>query len=108
MMLHEEHSVNGHHRHAHHVRGSSTNGFSSFGGMFGLPSMPEGGESENGGVDDVGEEGDHELDFHRLNGIDEDMEGVEEESRGRTRVKGLGSGHGGKIKEEQDIISMEA
>lgn len=110
MILHDEAGpvhVHAHgHRHGHgHVRGTSANGYGSFGGLFRLPSMPEGGESEDGGDEEgIEEGGEHDLVYTGV----EAMDGVEEDEareRGRTRLKSLG--HVGKIKEEQDAISME-
>ena len=103
-----QHGLN-HHGHGHgHVRGTSSNGFGSFGGMFGLPSMPEGGESSEdlGGADDM-DDGMMEDDD---NNRDED-DG--REMRGRTRMKSLvgvhhhvhlgPAGPGKMVKEEQEV-----
>lgn len=109
------HGLN-HHNHGHgHVRGTSTNGYGSFGGMFGLPSMPEGGESS----EDIG--GGDDMDDGLMEGIEDDENNRDEEdgpeTRGRTRVKGLvgvhhhvhlGPAGSGKIVKEEHEVEMDA
>ncbi|PFH48727.1 hypothetical protein AMATHDRAFT_49280 [Amanita thiersii Skay4041] len=82
--------------------------YGPFGGMFGLPSMPEGGEDE----EDEGGNDPAELGYPDVGGAG-GMEGVVEsgedaEERGRTRMKIMALGMGiGKIKEEHDMVAME-
>ncbi|KAM6492746.1 Helix-loop-helix DNA-binding domain containing protein [Amanita muscaria] len=99
------HPNGGHHGHGHgHMRNGS-GGFGPFGGMFGLPSMPEGDSDEEGDEDMY-----QQVDMNDvMDGVLEGMDNMGEErlNRGRARLK-IHTGGPGKIKKEQDLIAMEA